>query len=84
MENKLYIARDKNGYLYLYNNKPIRTKEGTEFENDYDYGYVDSIYKDYLEIDKGYIEIDSELFPEVTWENSPQQVNLTLVNNDEK
>ena len=81
---KLWVARDKNGYLYLYNNKPIRTKEGTEFENDYDSGYVDSIYKDYLEIDKGYIEIDSELFPEVTWENSPQQVKLTLVNNDEK
>ena len=79
MENKLYIARDKNGYLYLYNNKPIRTKEGTEFENNYDSEYEDIVYKDYLEIDKGSIEIDSELFPEVTWENSPQQVKLILV-----
>lgn len=81
---KLWVARNKYGYLYLYNNKPIRTKEGTEFENNYDSVYEDIVYKDYLEIDKGYIEIDSELFPEVTWENSPQQVKLTLVNNDEK
>ena len=81
---KLWVARNKYGYLYLYNNKPIRTKEGTEFENNYDSVYEDIVYKDYLEIDKGYIEIDSELFPEVTWENSPQQVKLTLANNDEK
>lgn len=78
---KLWVARNKYGYLYLYNNKPIRTKEGTEFENNYDSVYEDIVYKDYLEIDKGYIEIDSELFPEVTWENSPQQVKLTLANN---
>ena len=26
--------------------------------------------------------IDSELFPEVTWENSPQQVELKLIKND--
>lgn len=77
--NNLWIARDKNGYLYLYNNKPIRTKECTEFENNYNSEYEDSIDNDY-----GYIEINSKLFPEVTWENSPQQVELRLVNNNKK
>ena len=56
---ELWIARNKYGYLYLYNNKPIRTKEGTEFENNYDSEYEDIVYKDYLGIDKGCIEIYS-------------------------
>lgn len=74
---KLWIARDKNGYLYLYNNKPIRNKEFDSFEINDD----ESECKNIILYDDS-IELDSELFPEVTWENSPQQVELKLIKND--
>lgn len=64
---ELYIARDKYGGLYLYNDKPIKSNNFGLFQADYN---------------SDEIEIDSELFPEVTWENSPQQVELKLVKND--
>ena len=61
---KLWIARDKDGELYLYPNKPIK--------GDYRFtcGYV---YDDY-------ITLNSDDFPEVTFENSPQEVEFKLVN----
>ena len=64
MKSTLYIARDENGGLYLYNNKPIKEK----FMN-----------QDFFKPNKGdydEIKIDSTLFPEVTFENSPQQLVL--------
>ena len=59
---KLWIARDIDGGLYLYPNKPIK--------GDYRFtcGYV---FDDY-------IQLDSDEFPEVTFENSPQVVKLIL------
>ena len=59
----MYIARDKDGELYLYTNKPIK--------GDYRFtcGYV---YDDY-------ITLNSDDFPEVTFDNSPQEVELKLV-----
>lgn len=58
---KLWIARDKNRDLYLYEREPIR-------ESDFFYSSYDTI------------EVDKNLFPEVTFENSPQEVELKLVN----
>ena len=60
---KLWIARDRDGDLYLYPSKPRK--------GDYRFtcGYV---YEDY-------INLDSDEFPEVTFENSPQEVELKLV-----
>lgn len=60
---KFWIARDIDGGLYLYMNKPIR--------GDYRFtcGYV---FDDY-------IQLDSDEFPEVTFENSPQEVELKLI-----
>lgn len=75
----LWIARDKNGYLYLYNNKPIRNEEFDSFEiNDDESECINIVLYD------DNIELDSELFPEVTWENSPQQVELKLIKNENK
>lgn len=60
---KLYIARDKNEDLYLYECKPKKNEEfGMFFKN------TGKIYN-----------IDDSLFPEITWENSPQQVELKLI-----
>ncbi len=67
---ELYIARDKDGRLFLYYNYlPIRDDELDQFTacgND-------------IDICGDEIEIDSGLFPEVTWENSPRKVELKLI-----
>lgn len=68
---KLYIARDKDGNLFLFNNKPQRI-EG-EYMGIWDRGF-NCLPNDVM-------EIDDEWFPSVTWENSPQEVELKLINN---
>ena len=61
---KLWIARDKNSCLYLFDKPP-------KLENSY--FFPQRGYDSFL--------LDSELFPEVTFENSPQEVELKLVGN---
>ena len=60
---KLFIARDKDGELYLYPSKPRN--------GDYRFtcGYV---YEEF-------INLNGDEFPEVTFGNSPQEVELKLV-----
>ena len=60
---KLWIARDKNNDLYLYNRLPSLGYYGTSFDADSD----------------EYLALDENLFPEVTFENSPQMIELKLV-----
>ena len=71
---KLWIARDKDStnQLYAYKSKPVRNNLLKVFETNEISPYDEPILLYY------------ELFPEVTWENSPQQIELTLINNDEK
>lgn len=59
---KLWIARDKNGVLALFDNVPIQ-KDGV---------FYDPFYNDVRMLPR-------EEFPEVTHENSPQEVELKLV-----
>ena len=61
---KLWIARDKNGDLSLVNEKPILSVSQKR--------WLTSSYADW-------IFLDSEMFQEVTFENSPQEVELKLV-----
>lgn len=61
---KLWIARNTDDTLVLFQSKPIL---GQDF-----------IWKELLNEDCMYIE--EYLFPEVTWENSPQEVELKLSN----
>lgn len=58
----MWIARDKDGSLFLYEIKPKKYEE-----------YFDSI--------RGYkaIQLNDELFPEITFENSPREVKLKIV-----
>lgn len=67
---KLWIARDKDGELCLYRNKPelVKIEENTNEEF-----WQDSSNDGY------YCYLDSSEFPEVTFENSPQEVELKLV-----
>ena len=57
---KLWIARDKDGLIYLYMKKPTLILH--YFDTKYLIG-----------------EIDETSFPEVTFENSPQQVEIKLI-----
>ena len=60
---KFWIARDKDGELYLYNVHP--KKQGEFFACQFGYSSM---------------QLDGNLFSEVTWDNSPQEVELKLVN----
>ena len=64
----MWIARDKDGGLFLYPTKP---KNG-------DYRFVCKyVYEDYIELNR-------DSFPSVTFENSPKEVELKLVDNGKK
>lgn len=61
----LWIARDKDGKLRLFNSKP--QKHESKAHNHY-----------WIETVGGSFIIDSDSFPEVTFKNSPKQVEVTL------
>jgi hypothetical protein len=62
---KLYIARDINGDLNLYNKEPrLNFSDGLYYDSD---------------MEDQYLSIDENLFLEVTFENSPQLVELKLI-----
>ena len=63
---KLWIARDFDGYLKLYINKPSLDSN-------------DNMYYTHSDVEDDYLNIDKEFFPEVTFENSPQEIELKLV-----
>lgn len=64
----MQIARDKDGTLRLFDTIPVKHEEG------------------YWTSPRGYydIELNSSLFPELTWENSPKKVKLVEVDIIEK
>lgn len=62
---KLWIARDKNGTLWIYKNKP---------QLDINYWY------DVSGGTNGCIaKLSENSFPEITFENSPRQVKIELI-----
>lgn len=63
----MYIARDKNGSLWLYNEKPIRQEE----EEDWTIASP---------TDTAVGKLDTNMFPELKWEDEPLEVNLTDIN----
>lgn len=62
----VWIARDKDGEISIYKNKPWK-RENEPYHN----GEFDS--------DDYYINIDKELYPEITWKNSPKEFELKAV-----
>ena len=61
MENKykLWVARDNNGKLYLYNEKP-------KYYNNLEAWFVGGICA----------KLDNNIFPNLTWEDEPIEVEL--------
>lgn len=62
---KLYIARTKRGFVKLFNKKPNWKKHNITKVEDWYGGFLD-----YL---------DGNKFPELTVENSPQEVELKII-----
>lgn len=65
----MWIARNKSGTLVLWCNKPVR-QDDSWYSNDGCF-ILDSV------LSPTFGEVT--LFPEVTWENSPKQVELKLI-----
>lgn len=59
---ELWIARDKNGELYLYKVKPIRS-EDVFYSPEYD--FLDD-----------YFRLPNDSYPEITWFNSPKKLEI--------
>lgn len=60
---KFWIARDDYG-LWLFVNKPVKTIINRD--------------KYFVKKDNIRYSIDSNLFPEITWKNSPQEIEFKL------
>lgn len=60
----MYTARDKSGKLWLFRSKPVRGSIGAE-----------AIWVPFGRDSKCF-EIDSELFPRLTWQDEPLEVEL--------
>ena len=59
----IWIARNKDGTLEVYVEKPVRKK--TCFEES-----QSGLYKGWI------VDLDEALYPEVTWENSPKELTI--------
>ena len=59
----MWIARDKSGEVYLYGSKPIK----------------DTMYFCLPSGHCSIMYIGKEVYPELTWENSPKQVELKII-----
>lgn len=66
---KLWITRDRRGNVLLHSVEPHLVHD---IMSSHWFGDYDSM------------ELDEEDFPEVTFENSPMEVELKLINNDTK
>ena len=60
---EFWIARDKNGGLFMYVSKPACDEETKTFWTD----------------NEDFFRLSKNFFPEVTFENSPQQIRLELI-----
>ena len=61
----MYIARDQNNDLYLFNELPVKGSECW---------WVSS-----GGLDGGYLRLDKSLYPEVTWNSKPLYVEIRVV-----
>jgi hypothetical protein len=70
---KMWIAKhERQPYLVLFKEKPIKM-----FNK-----YTNAWWWEPIDMCNTYMILDSSEFPEVTFENSPQEVELKFVNNE--
>lgn len=61
----MYVARDKNNDLYLFNEAPYRGKECWWAASG---------------VDGTYLRLDKSLYPEVAWDSEPLKITLCKAN----
>lgn len=66
MEQTFWLARNMDGYLFLFKKKPFRC--GTYFSDN-----------DGFQLHSERIQLKKELYPNVTFENSPHKVKLEFI-----
>ena len=76
---EFYLARDFQGGLTLFNQKPTKktyvyNKDFPEYKMEIN-GWTTP---DYEKFGIGFLVIDRELYPEVTYENSPKKVTFKI------
>ena len=64
---KMWIARDECGRLYLHYSKPFKVQ------------VTKNIKAYWNNEDENWMRLRDEVFPEVTFENSPMEVDLKLI-----
>jgi hypothetical protein len=60
----MYLARDKNNDLYLFDKLPIKGSECWWAESG---------------VDGTYLRLDKSLYPEITWDSEPVPAELTVL-----
>jgi len=63
----MWVARDRNGDLFLYTRKSERNKILEMFESEPNNGIED------------YMRLSKKMHPDVTWDNSPRKVKLIKI-----
>ena len=77
---EFYLARNSQGELALYNQKP--TKKTCVYNEDfpkYRIEIKDWTTPEYNKYGTGFLVVDKELYPEVTYENSPKKVIFKVI-----
>ena len=70
----MWVARDKNGTVWLYTNKPIRSSMFSRWNVDSENSLLHT---------NEWMEIDRDLFPDLKWEDEPIEVELIKKGNNE-
>lgn len=69
---KIWIARRKNNKLYMFFERPHLTDDGKQWF------VLENVPNNGVFADTG-IKIDEDKFPEVTYENSPMEFEVSLI-----
>lgn len=76
---EFYLARSSQGELALFNQKP--TKKTYVYNEDFPEHRIeikDWTTTEYEKYGRGFLVVDRELYPEVTYENSPKKVTFKI------
>lgn len=76
----MFVARDKEGYLFGFNHRPIRTNYNETGYHGWIIGTKKIPTDDIVEfqIQSSYIMLPKELFPNLRWEDEPIEIDLIL------
>lgn len=77
---EFYLARSSQGGLALFNQKP--TKKTYVYNEDFPNHKIEIkgwTTTDYEKFGMGLLTVDKDLYPEVTYENSPKKVTFKIV-----